>query len=503
MPTFEAQLGDRRRMSWFRRLAASLAIVMAVASCTPTVNPATGIREATLLTPAAEARIGAQEHPRVLAQFGGAYDNPRVARYVTDLGNRLKNVSEMADQTFTFTVLDTPIPNAFALPGGFVYVTRGLLTLANDEAELAGVIAHEIGHITARHAAQRYDRAVAGQIGATLATILGGVLLGDAGAQLGQQAGGTAAMAWVQGFSREQEFEADLLGVRYLSRAGYDPMAMATFLESLQAQDRLQRLQAGRDPHQETFSMYASHPRTVDRVVRAAAAADGAGGRRDQGAYFAVIDGMRFGDDPREGFVRDGAFVHPELRFRWRVPAGFEINNRPEAVYGRDRSGMAMIFDGRRLPTGADLVREARTSLPGVTLAEGQPRRINGQDGAIAFGSVALDNRPGEAVVAVVRHGGDQLYRFVFLKPGGFNAAERQRLLATIDSFQVLSAAEAARFPGTRLRIVTVGAGDSVQSLANRMAIDGWREETFRVLNGLGPTDRLQPGQRVKLVVAG
>lgn len=488
-----------------RHLAATLVVLLGLTGCAPTINPATGMRETTLLSPAAEARIGAEEHPKVLAEFGGAYDDPRVAGYVADLGNRLKNVSEMADQRFTFTVLDSPVPNAFALPGGYVYVTRGLLALANDEAELGGVLAHEIGHVTARHTAQRYDRAVAGQVGATLATILGGVLLGDAGAQLGQQAGGAAATAYVQGFSREQEFEADQLGVRYLSRAGYDPMAMATFLETLQQQDRLQRLQAGRDPNADTFSFYASHPRTMDRVVRAAAAAEGGSSdRRDQAAYFAAIDGLRYGDDPRQGFVRDGRFVHPDLRFRWRVPDGVEINNRPEAVYGRDRTGLALIFDGRSLPPGADLVREARTSLgPNATLAEAQPRRINGLEGAIAFGPIAIDNRRGEAAVALVRHSGDRVYRFVALKPGGFSNAERQRLLAAADSFTVLSAAEAARYPGTRVRVVTVGSGDTVASLAGRMAVDRFREETFRVLNGLGPNDTVRPGQRVKLVVAG
>ncbi len=492
-------------MSLRHRLAVSLIVLVGVASCAPTINPATGARETTLLSPAGEARLGAEEHPRVLAEFGGAYDDPAVTRYVAALGDRLKNVSEMADQRFTFTVLDSPTPNAFALPGGYVYVTRGLMALANDEAELGGVIAHEIGHVTARHTAQRYDRQVAGQVGATLATILGSVLLGDAGAQLGQQAGGAAAMAYVQGFSRDQEFEADQLGVRYLSRAGYDPMAMATFLESLQMQDRLNRQLAGRDPNAETFSMYASHPRTIDRVARAAAAAeDGGSDRRDQAAYFAAIDGLRYGDSPREGFVRDGHFVHPELRFRWRVPAGLEINNRPQAVYGRDRTGLAMIFDSRNLPRGADLVREARAALgPNTPLPQGEPRRINGLDAAVAYGPVTLDGRRGEAAVALIRHDDGSVYRFVALKPGGFSDVDRERMAATVDSFTVLSAAEAQRYPATRIRVVTVGAGDTVASLASRMAVDNLREQTFRVLNGLGPGDTVRPGQRVKLVLAG
>lgn len=488
------------------RLKSLLALVLSTAlvACTPTVNPASGQRESTILTPTAEARMGASEHPKIMAQFGGAYADPRVAAYVSELGNRLVDVSEMQGTPFTFTVLDTPTPNAFALPGGYVYVTRGLLALAEDEAELAGVLAHEIGHVTARHAAQRYDRAVAGQIGATVATILGAVLLGDTGAQLGQQASAAAVGAYVQGFSREQEFEADELGVRYLARAGYDPMAMASFLATLQENDRVERQLAGRNPDAETFSMYASHPRTVDRVARAASAAGvSAGGRRDADTYLRVIDGLRYGDDPSQGFVQGDWFVHPELRFRFRLPPSFEVRNQPDAVYGRDAAGLAMVFDAEALPPGADLIRAARTSLGrGLVLDQASGRQINGLPAAIAGDEVVIDGRQGEAAVALIRADGTRVYRFVFLDAAPFSPEDRNRILGTVDSFERLSADEAARYRGNRLRIVRVEPGDTVRSLAGRMAVSRLPEEVFRLLNGLAPGEEVRPGQQVKLVVA-
>ena len=186
--------------------------------------------------PGAGAPDRQAQHPQVLLQFGGAYDDPELQAYVTRTGRQLVAVSELPKEEFTFTVLDSDVINAFALPGGYVYITRGLLALADDEAELAGVMAHEIGHVTARHSAQRYSRGALAQGGVAIGTILAGVLGGGAAAQLAQQAGGAGAQAYLAGYSRDQEFQADELGVRYLARGGYDPAAMSSFLDEARAQ---------------------------------------------------------------------------------------------------------------------------------------------------------------------------------------------------------------------------------------------------------------------------
>lgn len=201
-------------------------LLLSVPGCV-TTNPATGQQELTpFMSPAEESRIGAEEHPKMVARFGGVYDDIEIGAYVAEIGGRLVKNSELPNQEFRFTVLNSPDVNAFALPGGYVYVTRGLLALANSEAEFAGVLAHEIGHVTARHAAQRYNRAIATSLGTA---ILGAIVQSSGVDQLAQLGG----ELYLKGFSREQEFQADTLGVRYMSRAGYNPEAQASFLRSL------------------------------------------------------------------------------------------------------------------------------------------------------------------------------------------------------------------------------------------------------------------------------
>ncbi len=220
-----------------RRLGMALLTLLALAGCT--VNPATGESSFTaFMSPAEEQRAGAEEHPKILKEFGGAYGDRAIGAYIDSIGQALARMSDLPNQRFTFTVLDNDVVNAFALPGGYVYVTRGLLALAGSEAELAGVIAHEIGHVTARHAAQRYSQSIVAGLGAALLGAVAGRGAADI-AQLG-------SALYLSAYSREQEFEADILGVRYLARAGYDTGAMAGFLGKLQAHSALQARITGR-----------------------------------------------------------------------------------------------------------------------------------------------------------------------------------------------------------------------------------------------------------------
>ena len=217
-----------------------------------------------------DIRLGQEEHPKILQQYGGAYDDPELAAYNDRIGQRLKSVSEYADIPFTFTLLDSEVVNAFALPGGYVYVSRGLLALAEDEAEVAGVIGHEIGHVTSRHGAERQTATMLGGVLGVLGTIGGAVLAGDAGAQLGQQLGQVAIGGGLAQYSQSQEFQADKLGVRYLARAGYDTEAMGDFLEALQTNAELQARLNGQTLGSGGFDhFFSSHPYTPDRVTRA------------------------------------------------------------------------------------------------------------------------------------------------------------------------------------------------------------------------------------------
>jgi predicted Zn-dependent protease len=482
-----------------RSLAAGLVLVLA--ACTQVRNPATGELQYTSMTPQDEVRIGRQEHPRVLAEFGGEAKEPKARAYVQEIGQKMKAVSELAQQPFTFTLLDSDMVNAFALPGGYVYVTRGLLALADDEAELAGVLGHEVGHVTARHTAQRYDRAMLGQLGAIAATIAGGILAGEAGAQLGQAVGGTLATAYVQGFSREQELEADRLGIRYLARAGYDPMAMASMLDALEAESRLRaRLEGQRDTVPDWLR---SHPRTKDRIREAAAAAaTKEGGSRERERFLAAIDGLTFGESPAQGFVRGTRFIHPELDFRFEAPPGFTLINRPNVVIGRAGDGRFLQFDLGEAKGSVD----PATYLQQEWVTKQRLERVrsiateDGRRGVLGLGRVMFRNKPAAAMFAVVESGRPrQFYRFVLLREGGLSSSDLAAYEATVRSLRRLDAADRAEARPYRIRIHTVGPGETEASLAARMAIPNgaaW----FAVLNDTSRRP-VRPGEKVKLVV--
>ncbi len=479
----------------------ALAACLVAAGCTPVRNPATGELQYTTMTPQDELRIGREQHPRVLAEFGGEAKEPRARAYVQEIGEKVKAVSELADQRFTFTLLDSDLVNAFALPGGYVYVTRGLLALADDEAELAGVLGHEIGHITARHTAQRYDRAMLGQLGALAATIAGGLLAGEAGAQLGQALGGTLAVAYVQGFSREQEFEADRLGVRYLARAGYDPSAMASFLDALEAESRLKaRIEGQRD---EIPDWLRSHPRTKERIREAAAAAAlKEPGVRNRDRFLAAIDGLTFGDSPSQGFVRGTRFIHPELDFRFEAPPGFTLINRPNAVVGRASGGRFLQFDVGEAQRTSDPVFYLQNEWIARQRLE-RLRRItteDGREGAVGIGRVNFRNQPAAALFAVVASGRPrQFYRFVLVRTGGLSSADLIAYEATVRSLRRLDASDRAEARPYRIRIHTVQPGETEASLVARMAIPN-AAEWFAVLNDTARRP-IRPGEKVKLVV--
>jgi predicted Zn-dependent protease len=331
-------------MNRFYRLRGALAAsALALAALTLGAcaqNQATGRSQFVTMSAADEAKIGADEHPKVLEAFGGAYDNPRLAAYVQRVGEQLARRSELPDLKFTFTVLNSDIYNAFALPGGYVYITRGLLALMGSEAELASVLGHEIGHVTARHTAERMAQTTAANIGATIFSIGVAVLTGssDAG-NLAGQASGAIAGTVLASYSREQEFEADKLGVRYMSVVGYNPEEAADMLAKLGEGARLEMRIAGRSPDEaDQFSIMQTHPRTADRVREALAAARAQGlvvnanPRENVEEYYAAIDGMAVGGDAEAGFVKGRTFTHPKLRFRFEAPEKYRLADSQDAV---------------------------------------------------------------------------------------------------------------------------------------------------------------------------
>jgi len=472
------------------------ALALALGACT--TNPATGEQSFTaFMSEAEEQRIGAQEHPKILAQFGGVYDDPAVAGYVAVIGGKLSEVSELPDLDFTFTVLNSDVVNAFALPGGYVYITRGLVALAGDEAQMASVIAHEIGHVTARHSAQRYSQAVLANLGTSLL----GAVVGGGTASVAQYGAGL----YLSSYSREQEYEADLLGVRYLGRVGYGTGAIAGFLRNLNSFKALQDAVAGRDGTGDDLDLWATHPRTADRVVAATNAAGAprlADPRRGRNDFLREIDGMLFGDSPDQGYILGRRFAHPDLRFSFEVPDGFRMLNGTQQVVARHKNGAIIVFDAAKQPYSGPLTTYMRSRwAPGIELRDVEAISVNGMEAATGRTRLIIDGGTVEARLVAYRYSAERLYRFLFLTPLDQTERLSVALRETTYSFRRLSDAEAAQLKPRRIVVEAVDPGERVVDFARRMATDGFRERWFRVLNGLGPDEEPREGSLVKLVV--
>jgi predicted Zn-dependent protease len=483
---------------------------MVLAACQPTDSRRAGLTpETSAVRSASEQREGDQNHGKIVAKFGGVYQNARVTGYVNEIGQRIARVSEQPTARWTFTVLDSSTVNAFAIPGGYVYVTRGLVALAGDEAQLAGVIGHEIGHVAAGHSALRRQRSNTAGIG-LLAGAIGLAVLGVNPQLAGglMDIGQTAAGGYLAQNSRGDELDADNLGIRYLARAGYDPYAQADFLDRLSASSQLQARIAGGgyDPNRVDF--FASHPATGPRTRQAIQVAQTAGevgtvgANRNRKRFLNTIDNMVYGDSAAQGFVDGRTFSHPKLRFEFTVPQGFTITNSANAVVAAGPRKSRFIMDGARDRGGAltDYIRGVWA--PGIAkqFRTGQPNqlrgeRINGLDSASAILPVQLNNQTYDALLVAYRLEG-KLYRVTGLAPRGSGLLPA--MTGAARSFRRLSAAEAGRLREKRIDIVA--ARGSVESMARQMNFDDYRIERFRVLNGLRPGEPLRAGNRVKLV---
>ncbi len=488
------------RKSWKYRAAAlaMAAMLPALAACE--TAPATG---ATFfgagMTPEQERRVAAEEHPKLVEQFGGEYENEDVRRYVSSLGNLLAQTSEMPDLDWTFTVLDSPVVNAFALPAGYVYVTRGLLVLGDNEAQLAGVLGHEIGHVTARHSAQRYGTSIlAGVVG--LAT---GVAVG----QEASQAVGMLSQVALSSYSRSHEFEADMLGVRYTSRSGHDPDGMAQFLGKMQQESRLQAELRGDPEAADRFSLLQTHPRTVDRVREAREAA-GVAPVQDpiigRDVYLSKLDGVTVEDSAEQGFVRDRRFLHPELRFAFEVPDEFRLFNSSTQVLAMGPDNALIIFDAAGRDAQGDPLRYMTEQWASGTRLDATERlEIDGMRAATGRTRINTQQGPRDVRLVAIRFDDTTMYRFMFLTPPNLTARLSEPLRRTTHSFRRLSEQEAAALEPYRLTIHEVQPGETVADLAARTPYAELRERRFRVLNGLEPGEEVQAGQKVKLVTGG
>lgn len=417
--------------------------------------------------------------------------------YVRGVLDRLAGASD-EQRAWRIAILNIPDVNAFALPDGRVFVTRGLLALLDNEAQLAAVVGHEMGHVIARHAEQRRalrQRNLAAAVQVGRAT-------GDP--QLTRE---VVALGLLdeRAFSREQEFEADRIGIAMIGRAGYDVDAAITALSRLRDHTLLDARLASRSPDRAdpAASMLSTHPRTADRVqaARDLVARARSGGEVNRDRYLDAIDGLLFGDAPRQGYVRGRGFLHPEMGFAFTVPPGYRLRNSPTSVMASGPDDSEMMFTCRRDAEDAPMpmVDTMRRMLPTISLADARATTIDGMEAAIGRRPRGAGDDEDFRVVAI---------RFapnvcVFLiSTAAFRQPDRgEELVRAARTFRRLGSGERAQLRPLRLKIVTVAAGDTPERLAGRMPLGDNALDWFNTLNGLQPGATLQPGQRVKTVV--
>jgi predicted Zn-dependent protease len=497
---------ERERLAhmFFNRMKLLCALVLIVMLAACSTNPATGSRQFTAFMPqSSEARIGAQEHQKIVSEYGVS-QNAKLNEVVQRVGRSLAPHTELDNVNYTFTVLDTPDVNAFALPGGFVYVTRGLLALANNEAELASVMAHEIGHVTARHSAERYSRGAVASIGAGLIGIL---LESEDAAKIA----GSGASLYLASYSRDQEHEADSLGIRYASRAGYDPYAMSSFLTSLERQSELRAQELGK-PARQAPSYMATHPITRERVSRTLTQASQNPMAGNENAkirtepYLQSIHNMVYGDTADQGFVHEksGLFVHPKMGFSFELSSAIHLVNNPKELIfignGGDAVGFAEI-KGKRAEM--DLLDHVVNGwLKGKKLASVRETQMNGFKVVEAQMRKTIEGKPGTLYYYGFEWAPTMVMQFNFALPDAASPSLKAEMRNIALSFSRMSAAQSARYKPKRVIVFEASGGSSVAQIAQRMPFrDGFNEMRFRVLNGLSSSDQLQRGALYKTIV--
>ncbi|CAN5854895.1 M48 family metalloprotease [soil metagenome] len=478
------------------RPAISAVLLILFAACA--TNPASGKREFSLMSEAQEIELGKQYDGEVRREMG-LYDDPELQRYVSDIGLRLAKASERPGLPWSFAVVDEPAINAFALPGGYIYLTRGILPYLGDEAELAGVLGHEIGHVTARHAAQRYTQATTAGLGVTLLSIF------VPEARPFQNLTETALGVMFLKHGRDDELQADRLGVEYTASTGWDPAGVGGMLRTLTRLDEADGSRRG------VPNWLATHPAPADRVKQIQAyiaktdTTTVAGGSRNPDEFLRRIDGLVFGDSPSQGIVRGNAFLHPDLRLSLTFPQGWEVQNSREQVVAKaPERNEFMILQLVPNPAGSiEQIARGTMGNAGFQQLSGERAQLNGLDAYVGTYRGQMQGLGDVVTLAAHIVHNRTVYLFAGLAPpNGFESAQ-QGFVQSIRSFRELSAQEAANIRPNRVDVYTVRQGDTWESIAQRSTDGLVKPATLAIMNNYDPTQQPKPGQRIKIVVEG
>ncbi|MBA3512440.1 M48 family metalloprotease [Sphingomonas sp.] len=452
----------------------------------------------------AEAR---RQHAELVQEFGGAETGARGA-YVQSVGRRLAAYSGVVNPgaAFHYTTLNSAVENAMAVPGGYIYITRQLLTLMDDESQLAFALGHETGHIAANHHRARQSAARRNSMGGIFGALLGSLLGGGIGSAIAQMSQQQAQLSTLS-FSRDQEYQADTLATRYLLAAGYDPAGGPGVLAALGRASAIQARAQGRTNRQ-TPEWASTHPLSENRLQRAVAAARATGrlgqGMRNRDQFLAQLEGVYVDDDPAQGIIEGRSFTHPDLRIQFAVPMGYLMQNGTREVTIKGSGGQAQFSGGRYRGSIENYVYQVFQQLTGgrqqMMIPPPQRTMINGFPAA--FTTARANTSSGVVDVSVMAYQWDPstIYHFIMLTRGGAGIGP---FVQMVESLRRISPAEAASIRPRVIDVVTVRLGDTVHSLAGRMAYRDFQLDRFLALNGLTTASPLIPGNKVKLVVYG
>jgi len=486
-------------MGAFRRSGVSGFLVASIflsASCVR--NPVTGGRQLALISEAQEKAIGEASHPEILAEFGMVED-PQLQEYFSRIGLELAGISHRPQLAWKFTVLDTPVVNAFAVPGGYIYLTRGILGHMNNEAEMAGVVGHEIGHVTARHSVTQLSQQQLLGLGLGIGSILSPTFR-----QLGSLAE-TGLSVLLLKYSRDHERQSDQLGLQYMSQAGYDPSQVSRFFELF---ERMSEGEGERLPN-----WLSSHPAPPDRVKATSALAEKIK-QENAGRQFKVnaeqlmerVDGIVFGDNPREGYVEQGKFLHPDLRFQLDVPQGWKVQNTKSVVTFLEPNGGAAIQLTLVPPKSGETpeaVAAAIRNQEGVQFIEGDRIQIAGANAYVGRYRVQDSQGGIVAVLAAFVPYNKNMYQIAGLTSESAFSTYARSFENTIRGFRQLSDPRILAVQPDRIRVQTAKKGDTLRSISGIQKTSRITIEELSLLNRLDPDQPLASGARVKVVRPG
>ena len=467
----------------------AVALLLLFNSCS--TNPVTGKRDVMFISEDQELAMGKESDPQIVSQFG-LYENAAMQRFIQEKGQKMAAVSHRSDIPYEFKILDSPVINAFAVPGGYVYFTRGIMAHFNNEAQFAGVLGHEIGHIAARHSAKQQSKAVLAQLGMVV-----GMAVSPEFGQFAQAAQQGIGLLFLK-FGRDDERQSDELGVEYSTKIGYDAQQMAGFFQTL-ARKQEEGTAAVPD-------FLSTHPSPEDRYQTVTQLAEQwqkktnkANVAVNRDSYLRLIDGIIYGEDPKQGYVENQVFYHPVMKFQFPIPAGWNFQNTPQMVQMAPQDGKAMMM--LTLAPGASLEEAAQQVLQAYQLQAKESRqvKVNGLPALALIAEQQQEQAVLRALAYLIQYGGN-----IFALIGVSNANDfnnyQPAFSNTMESFRQLTDAGKINRKPEKVRVKPVTKSTTLAQALRSFQIPEKRHEEVAVLNGMQLNDQLAAGTLIKVI---